>query len=158
MAAGNGTRMKSKHSKVVHQVAGKPIIQWVADALCEAGCNDQVYIVGDLQEEIRDVLGESVAYVFQEKRLGTGHAVMQAAPFLEGRDGYTIVLPGDSPMVSAKTITAATDLISSTDFAAVIITAEAEDPTGYGRIIRDEEGRFRRRAQGKRDQFLDVRL
>ncbi len=140
MAAGNGTRMKSAHSKVVHQVAGKPIVQWVADALCEAGCSEQVYIVGDKQEEIRDVLGEGVAYVFQEKRLGTGHAVMQAAPFLEGRDGYVIVLPGDSPMVSAETICKALNKMEDGDYAAVVITAEAEDPTGYGRLVRDENG------------------
>ena len=140
MAAGNGTRMKSAHSKVVQQVAGKPIVQWVADALCEAGCSEQVYIVGDKQEEIRDVLGEGVAYVFQEKRLGTGHAVMQAAPFLEGRDGYVIVLPGDSPMVSAETICKALNKMEDGDYAAVVITAEAEDPTGYGRLVRDENG------------------
>lgn len=138
MAAGNGTRMKSNYSKVIHQVCGKPIVQWVCDALCEAGCNEQVYIVGDKQEQIRDVLGESVAYVFQEQRLGTGHAVMQAAPFLEGRDGYTIVLPGDSPMVSADTINKALSKISENDYAAVVITAVAPDPTGYGRVVRDE--------------------
>lgn len=140
MAAGNGTRMKSKHSKVVHSVAGKPIVQWVADALLEAGCKEQVYIVGDMQEEIRNVLGEGVAYVFQEQRLGTGHAVMQAAPFLEGRDGYTIVLPGDSPMISAKTINTALDAITNSNHAAMLITAVAEDATGYGRIIRDTNG------------------
>ena len=84
MAAGKSTRMKSKHSKVVFQVSGKPIIQWVADALQEAGCQDQVYIVGEAQAEIRSVLGENVAYVLQEEQRGTGHAVMQAAPFLEG--------------------------------------------------------------------------
>ena len=70
MAAGEGTRMKSKHSKVVQMVAGKPIIRWVADALGEANCEEQVYIVGEKQEEIRRILGESVAYVFQEQRLG----------------------------------------------------------------------------------------
>ena len=141
MAAGEGKRMHSKHSKVVHQVAGKPIVQWVADALCEAGCTEQVYIVGEKQEEVRNVLGETVAYVFQEQRLGTGHAVMQATPFLEGRSGYTIVLPGDSPMVSAKTINAALQIAQeSDDYAAVLITAEAEDPTGYGRIIRNSDG------------------
>ncbi|MBQ4270759.1 MAG: bifunctional UDP-N-acetylglucosamine diphosphorylase/glucosamine-1-phosphate N-acetyltransferase GlmU [Clostridiales bacterium] len=140
MAAGEGTRMKSVHSKVVHQVAGKPIIRWVADALLEAGCNEQVYIVGEKQEEIRDILGENVAYVFQEQRLGTGHAVMQAAPFLEGRDGYVIVLPGDSPMVSAKTISKAVDKMNEGDYGAVVITAVAEDPTGYGRLVRDFEG------------------
>jgi len=140
MAAGDGKRMKSAYSKVVHQVAGKPIIKWVYDALCEAGCQEQVYIVGDKQEQIRDVLGEGVAYVFQEQRLGTGHAVMQAEPFLEGRGGFVIVLPGDSPMVSAKTIAKAVDAMESADYAAVVITATADDPTGYGRVVRDENG------------------
>ena len=149
MAAGNGTRMKSVHSKVVHQVAGKPIVQWVADALCEAGCSEQVYIVGDKQEEIRDVLGEGVAYVFQEQRLGTGHAVMQAAPFLEGRDGYVIVLPGDSPMVSAETICKALNKMEDGDYAAVVITAKADDPTGYGRLVRDGEGNVLRIVEHK---------
>lgn len=141
MAAGDGKRMRSKHSKVVHQVAGKPIIQWVADALCQAGCTEQVYIVGEKQEEIRNILGESVAYVFQEQRLGTGHAVMQAAPFLEGRRGYTVVLPGDSPMVSADTINEALKIASENDdYAAVLITAKAPNPAGYGRIIRNSDG------------------
>ncbi|MCQ2528366.1 MAG: bifunctional UDP-N-acetylglucosamine diphosphorylase/glucosamine-1-phosphate N-acetyltransferase GlmU [Saccharofermentans sp.] len=149
MAAGNSTRMKSAHSKVVHQVCGKPIIQWVADALCEAGCNEQVYIVGDKQEEIRNILGESVAYVFQEQRLGTGHAVMQAAPFLEGRDGYTIVLPGDCPMVSADTINKSIEKISEGDYAAVVITAQADDPTGYGRLVRDENDNVLRIVEHK---------
>ena len=140
MAAGNSTRMKSKHSKVVFKVAGKPIIKWVADALYEIGCNEQAYIVGDRQEEIREILGEDVIYAFQEQRLGTGHAVMQAQTFLEGRDGYTIVLPGDSPMVSADTLRAAIETIDKNGYACVIITAIADDPTGYGRIVRDEEG------------------
>ena len=142
MAAGRSTRMKSKHSKVVFQVSGKPIIQWVADALFEAGCQDQVYIVGEAQAEIRGVLGENVAYVLQEEQRGTGHAVMQAAPFLEGRDGLTIVLPGDCPMVSAATIKKALDAFDSESIscAAVLITAEADDPTGYGRIVRGEDG------------------
>ena len=142
MAAGKSTRMKSKHSKVVFQVSGKPIIQWVADALQEAGCQDQVYIVGEAQAEIRSVLGENVAYVLQEEQRGTGHAVMQAAPFLEGRDGLTIVLPGDCPMVSADTIKKALDAFdsASSNCAAILITAEADDPTGYGRIIRGEDG------------------
>lgn len=140
MAAGDGKRMNSKNSKVVHQVAGKPIIKWVSDALCDVGCMEQVYIVGDRQEQIRQVLGENVAYVIQEQRLGTGHAVMQAAPFLEGRDGYTIVLPGDSPMVSAKTIQSALDMAATDEFAAVLITAIAPDATGYGRIVRGGTG------------------
>ena len=140
MAAGKSTRMKSNHSKVVFQVAGKPIIKWVSDALFEAGCSDQVYVVGDQQEEIRNILGEHVAYAFQEKRLGTGHAVMQAAPFLEGRDGYVIVLPGDCPMVTSETIRKAIDMTAEGGYAATVVSAVAEDPTGYGRLVRDENG------------------
>ena len=142
MAAGKSTRMKSKYSKVVHQVSGKPIIQWVADALFDSGCMEQVYIVGEQQDEIRTVLGENVAYVLQEQQRGTGHAVAQAAPFLEGRDGLTIVLPGDCPMVSAETIGKALKAFEDAgdDCAAIIITAEADDPTGYGRIVRGEDG------------------
>ena len=140
MAAGNSTRMKSRHSKVVFQIAGKAIIQWVADALFDSGCTEQVYIVGDQQEQIRKILGENVAYVLQEERKGTGHAVMQATPFLEGRNGYTIVLPGDCPMVSADTIRKALAKMEEKDYGAVVITAEADDATGYGRIIRDADG------------------
>ena len=142
MAAGKSTRMKSKHSKVVHQVSGKPIIQWVADALFDAGCMEQVYIVGEQQDQIRTVLGENVAYVLQEHQRGTGDAVAQAAPFLEGRDGLTIVLPGDCPMVSAETIGKALKAFEEAgdDCAAIIITAEADDPTGYGRIVRGADG------------------
>ena len=140
MAAGNSTRMKSAHSKVVFQVAGKPVIKWVSDALFEAGCEEQVYIVGDQQEELRNILGEQVAYAFQEQRLGTGHAVMQAAPFLEGRDGYVIVLPGDCPMVSSETIKNAIEFTSEGKYAATVVSAVAEDATGYGRIVRDSEG------------------
>ncbi len=140
MAAGEGTRMKSKHSKVVQMVAGKPIVKWVADALADANCEEQVYIVGDKQDEIRRILGEEVAYVFQEQRLGTGHAVMQAAPFLEGRNGYTVVLPGDSPMITAETIKSSVKMMEEGDYAAVVITSIAEDATGYGRIVRDSEG------------------
>ena len=142
MAAGKSTRMKSKYSKVVHQVSGKPIIQWVADALFDAGCMEQVFIVGEQQDEIRQVLGENVAYVLQEQQRGTGDAVAQAAPFLEGRDGLTIVLPGDCPMVSAETISKALKAFEEAegDCAAIIITAEADDPTGYGRIVRSEDG------------------
>jgi len=140
MAAGNSTRMKSKHSKVVFRVAGKPIIRWVADALYDIGCDEQVYIVGDRQEEIRDILGEDVVYAFQEQRLGTGHAVMQASTFLEGRDGYVIVLPGDCPMVSSDTLKGALEKIENDNLAAVIISAIADDATGYGRIVRDGSG------------------
>jgi len=140
MAAGEGKRMHSKHSKVVQRTAGKPLVCWVADALREAGAQEQVYIVGFRQEEVRAVLGEDVAFVLQEQQLGTGHAVMQAAPFLEGRNGCTIVLPGDAPMITPETLRAAMSMFEQNMFGAVVITAQAPDPSGYGRLVRDSEG------------------
>jgi len=140
MAAGEGKRMHSKHSKVVQRAAGKPLVCWVADALHEAGAHEQVYIVGYRQEEVRAALGEDVAFVLQEQQLGTGHAVMQAGPFLEGRNGCTIVLPGDAPLITAQTLLAAIELFEKESFGAVVITAQAPDPTGYGRLVRDNNG------------------
>ena len=139
-----GAAFRDMIASVDHWVAFGMLLavggKMVYDALCEAGCEEQVYIVGDKQEQIRDVLGEGVAYVFQEKRLGTGHAVMQAEPFLEERGGYVIVLPGDCPMVSATTIAKALTHMEQGDDAAVVITASADVPTGYGRVVRDENG------------------
>ena len=140
MAAGEGKRMHSNHSKVVQLAAGKPLIRWVAEALSGVGATEQVYIVGHRQEEVREVLGEDVAFVFQEQQLGTGHAVMQAAPFLEGRNGCTIVLPGDAPLITSDTISKALEMFEQGDYGAVIITGLAPDPKGYGRVIRNSEG------------------
>lgn len=140
MAAGEGKRMNSKHSKVVQKAAGKPLVCWVADTLREAGALEQVYIVGFRQEEVRAVLGEDVAFVLQEQQLGTGHAVLQAAPFLEGRNGCTIILPGDAPMITPETLRAAIDMFSRDEYGAVVVSAQAPDPTGYGRLVRDAEG------------------
>ncbi len=140
MAAGEGKRMNTNHSKVVQRAAGKPLVSWVAETLRESGANEQVYIVGHKQEEVRAVLGEDVAFVLQEKQLGTGHAVMQAAPFLEGRNGCTIVLPGDAPMITGETLRAAIDLFEKGEYGAVVVSAEAPNPKGYGRLVRNGDG------------------
>ena len=142
MAAGEGRKMKSKHSKVVHRAAGKPLIRWVADALNGIGAKEQLYIVGYRQEEVREVLGEEVAFVLQEQQLGTGHAVMQAAPFLEGRNGITVVLPGDAPMITTETLQNALDCFLKNGDDALVITANTSAPTGYGRIVRNEDGKI----------------
>lgn len=140
MAAGEGKRMKSRHSKVVQKAAGKPLVGWVRDVLCEAGADEQVYIVGHRQEEVRAALGEEVAFVLQEQQLGTGHAVMQASHFLEGRMGCTLVLCGDAPLITAETLKNVLKQFESSSCAAIVISADAPDPTGYGRVIRNEQG------------------
>ena len=144
MAAGDGKRMCSKHSKVVHNAAGKPLIRWIADVLTEIGAKEQLYIVGYKQEEVRSVLGENVAFVLQENPLGTGHAVMQAAPFLEGRNGVTAVLPGDAPMITAETLNTALQIFLRENYDGLVITATADQPSGYGRIVRNETGEIRK--------------
>ena len=140
LAAGEGTRMRSKHAKVVHRAAGKPLVCWVRDALTQAGAREQVYIVGHRQEQVRSILGEDVAFVLQEQLLGTGHAVMQASHFLEGRIGATFVMCGDAPLIKPETLMAVHKQFEDSGCAAVLITAQAEVPFGYGRIIRDEQG------------------
>jgi bifunctional UDP-N-acetylglucosamine pyrophosphorylase / glucosamine-1-phosphate N-acetyltransferase len=140
LAAGEGKRMKSPMAKVVHEAAGKPLVCWVRDALRAAGVDRQIYIVGHRQEDVRAALGDDVSFAVQSERLGTGHAVMQARPFLDGHPGCTLVLCGDAPLIRAETLRAALAKFAESGAAAVVITGEAPDPTGYGRIIRDKTG------------------
>lgn len=143
MAAGEGRKMMSNHAKVALQLAGKPMIGWIRDALKQAGALDQAYIVGHRQEEVRAILGEDVAFILQEHQLGTGHAVMQASHFLEGRRGCTLVLNGDMPLITAETLERMLDTYHQGGYSAVVLTAEAPDAEGYGRIIRDDDGHLR---------------
>jgi bifunctional UDP-N-acetylglucosamine pyrophosphorylase/glucosamine-1-phosphate N-acetyltransferase len=92
LAAGEGKRMKSKNSKVVHKVCGKPLIKWVYAAIRKSGIENCVFVVGHREDQVRACLGDDVSYAVQEKQLGTGHAVMQTEEFLKGRDGTVVVL------------------------------------------------------------------
>lgn len=143
LAAGENSRMRSEHARFVHCVAGKPMICRIRDTLYAAGANDQAYIVGHRQEEVRSALGEEVAFILQENRLGTGHAVMQASQFLEGRAGCTLILRGDMPLVKPGTLKRMLSEFQDKSCAAVIATSRKEDPTGYGRIIRDDDKQIR---------------
>ena len=140
LAAGEGKRMRSRKSKMVHHLSGRPLIGWVHEALNLVGAQEQVYIVGYLQEQVRAALGEDVAFVIQEQQLGTGHAVMQASPFLESRPGCTLVLYGDTPLITPESLRAAIALFEGDGYAAVVVTADADDPAGYGRIVRNAQG------------------
>ena len=140
MAAGKGTRMKSKNSKLVQKIYGKEMVKRAVENARKAGVEDIVTVVGYKKEQVMKVLGDSVKYAIQEEMLGTGHAVMQAQKYLEGKKGRVLVLNGDVPILRPETINRLLDKSIDNKEAATLLTAIYEDPFGYGRIIRDEGG------------------
>lgn len=140
LAAGQGTRMKSKLYKVLHPVCGKPMVQHVVDQVKKLDIKDIVTIIGHGAEKVRAQLGDESLYALQEKQLGTAHAVMQAASMLEGKEGTTIVVCGDTPLIKAETMEALFKEHVEAKAKASILTAKIDNPTGYGRIVRNESG------------------
>ncbi|HHW57556.1 MAG TPA: bifunctional UDP-N-acetylglucosamine diphosphorylase/glucosamine-1-phosphate N-acetyltransferase GlmU [Clostridia bacterium] len=139
LAAGLGKRMKSKHPKVVHKVAGKPMIEWVVDAAKELGSREIIVVVGHRAEEVKEVLGEKVRYAYQEMQLGTGHAVMVAEDLLP-EEGIVLILTGDTPLITASTLNNLVNFHIKENNTVTILSSVVEDPTGYGRILRDKSG------------------
>jgi bifunctional UDP-N-acetylglucosamine pyrophosphorylase/glucosamine-1-phosphate N-acetyltransferase len=140
LAAGEGKRMKSKRAKVTHMVCGKTMIELVMRAVEGAGIQDKIIVVGHRAEDIKECIGDRARYAMQDRQLGTGHAVMQAAGNFRNSEGYVLVLYGDMPLVSAETILQTIDFHKKGGYQATIITAKVDDPSGYGRIIRDGDG------------------
>ncbi len=139
LAAGAGTRMKSSKPKVAHEIFGKPLVRWVVDAAHAAGVQNVVGVIGHGREVVEPLLND-VACVVQEQQLGTAHAVLAAKEALAGRTGSLVVLTGDSPLVRPETISQLVATREEANAAVVVLTMEAADPTGYGRIIRDAAG------------------
>lgn len=140
MAAGKGTRMKSKKSKLVQKIYGKEVVKRAVENAEKAGIKDIVAIVGYKKEEVMEVLGEDIKYAFQEQMLGTGHAVMQATKYLEGKKGKVLVLNGDVPILRPETLNRLLNKSIENKESATLLTAIYDNPTGYGRIVRDEGG------------------
>ena len=143
MAAGKGTRMKSKKSKLVQKIYGKEIVKRAVENAEKAGIKDIVAVVGYQKEEVMEVLGDSVQYAFQEEMLGTGHAVLQAKEFLAGKKGKVLVLNGDVPLLRPETLNKLVEKSIENREYATLLTAIYDNPTGYGRIIRDEGGNIK---------------
>jgi len=144
LAAGKGTRMKSDLPKVVHPVGGRPMVCAVVDACRAAGCGRVVVVVGYKQELVREALAgfDRVEFAVQEEQLGTGHAVMMAAPMFKGEDGDVLVLAGDGPLIREGTLRKMIETHRAARAACTLATSVIDDPAGYGRIARDAEGRF----------------
>lgn len=140
LAAGQGTRMKSKLYKVLHPVCGKPMVQHVVDHIGTLNVERIVTVVGHGAEMVKEQLGEQSEYVLQAEQLGTAHAVQQAEPILGTLEGTTLVVCGDTPLIRPETMKALFDYHTSQNAKATILTAVASDPTGYGRILRDAKG------------------
>jgi len=139
LAAGEGTRMKSALPKVVHEILGVPLVRFVVDAAREGGCDCVVVVTGHGAEAV-EALIPGVPTARQDRQLGTGHAVMCAEGALAGASGSLVVLSGDSPLLRPETIARLVDARENRDAAAVVLTAVLDDPTGYGRIVRDAAG------------------
>ena len=136
LAAGEGTRMKSDKPKVLHEVLGKAMVNWVADAAREAGCHRVIAVTGHRAEAVEAILGDTES-IRQSEQLGTGHAVMCAREALSGFQGSLVVLAGDTPLVRAETIAGLVAMRESSGAAATMLTASISNPTGYGRVVRD---------------------
>ncbi len=141
MAAGKGTRLKSKHPKVLHEVGGKPILAHViATATKVVAARDIFVIIGHEAERVREAVSASgVNFVLQAEQRGTGHALMVARKALAGYD-QVIVLSGDAPLITAETIRSLSDFHSGQQATMTLLTADLENPTGYGRVIRKGSG------------------
>lgn len=139
LAAGQGTRMKSNGSKVLHQVLGKSLVEYPIIAAEGVGIKDICLIVGHKAEDVQEKLKDRVSYAMQKEQLGTGHAVMQALDFIEDAD-EVMVLCGDTPLVTKETLQTMLDFHREKKNAITVLSAIMGDPTGYGRIVRDENG------------------
>jgi bifunctional UDP-N-acetylglucosamine pyrophosphorylase/glucosamine-1-phosphate N-acetyltransferase len=144
LAAGKGTRMKSELPKVLVPVAGRPMVRYVVDALQAAGVQRIVVVVGYRADLVRAELATvpGVEFADQTEQLGTGHAVMMCRPQLAEHAGPVIIVAGDSPMLQATSVAAVLAEFNRRDAACLLGTVERPDPTGYGRIVRDRDGKF----------------
>ncbi|PIC63670.1 bifunctional UDP-N-acetylglucosamine diphosphorylase/glucosamine-1-phosphate N-acetyltransferase GlmU [Sporosarcina sp. P13] len=149
LAAGQGTRMKSNLYKVLHPVCGKPMVEHVIDHIRDLDAGRIVTIVGHGAEMVEQTLGNKSEYALQAEQLGTAHAVLQAESVLGDIDGTTLVVCGDTPLISSDTMKALLAHHHITEAKATILTAIADDPTGYGRIIRAENGDVLRNVEHK---------
>lgn len=140
LAAGMGTRMKSKMPKVLHKVCGKPLSKWVIDASKAAGSDKVCAVVGHKAETVKEVLGDVCEFALQAEQKGTGHAVMQAIDVIKNSKGEVVILNGDTPLITAETINKAIEYHKNNGNQATVITAILDDATGYGRIVRDNDG------------------
>lgn len=148
LAAGAGTRMKSKLPKVLHKVCGQTMLQHVIDVSKEAKIEDHIVLVGHGADQVRESLAGDIKTALQSEQLGTGHAVMMAEELLL-ETGTILVLCGDGPLITAGTLTSLIDHHQKGSYTATVLTTDLEDPQGYGRILRQDQEEFLKIVEDK---------
>ncbi len=157
LAAGKGTRMKSNRCKVLHEVAGRPMIAYVLDSARAAGINEVCLVVGHQADSVKERVGsQDIRFALQEPQLGTGHAVDAARDFFTDFDGNVLILCGDIPLVKSSTLRSMMDFHESGNGQLTVMTAVVENPHGYGRIRKSESG-FIKRVVEERDADDELR-
>jgi bifunctional UDP-N-acetylglucosamine pyrophosphorylase/glucosamine-1-phosphate N-acetyltransferase len=157
LAAGKGTRMKSSRPKVLHGLAGRPIIDHVLRTAEALRAESTTVVIGHGADDVRAALaGRPLSFVVQSPQLGTGHALLQAEPVLAGKSGTVLLLYGDVPLLQANTLSRLLDHHRARKAAATILTTDLSEPYGYGRIVRDPHGRVARIVE-ERDASGDER-
>lgn len=149
LAAGKGTRMKSALPKVLHRVGGKHMLQHVLDAAKVAGSRRNIVVTGFGGDAVRETIGNQAEFVSQEEQLGTGHAVLQAAPLLREEKGTVMVLCGDTPLLDGALLKRLYDAHVEAKAKATVLTAFLPDPAGYGRIIHMTDGTVEKIVEDK---------
>ena len=150
LAAGQGTRMKSRQPKVLHEILGRPMIAYLLDTLKESGVDDIVVVVGHRAEAVKEALKDyGVRFVIQEPQLGTGHTVQVAMGAVPAEAATVMVLCGDAPLISGESIAALQLLHDSTGAAVTVQTIELPDGAHYGRVVRDASGQVAAVVQAK---------
>ena len=151
LAAGEGTRMKSRHPKVMHKLLDRPLVSWVTRAARNAGADRIIVVVGNGAEEVRAHLASEtdVECVEQTERLGTGHATRVAIEAAHVNEGPVVILNGDLPLIEPETIRAFADTVAGGEHACAILTCTPPDPFGYGRVELAADGSVERIVEQK---------
>src|SRR5262245_40035676 len=144
LAAGMGTRMKSDLPKVLVPVLGRPMIEYVLDALSAAAIGRTIVVIGYRAEDVRQALAgrRGLEFAVQSERLGTGHAVKMAQPLLTGHAGSVVIVAGDSPLLQASSVTKLLHHTQEHPAACLLGTLHKPNPAGLGRILRNAAGQF----------------
>ena len=142
MAAGKGKRMKSNLPKTLHKLCGKPILDYILETVNQIKAKRKILVVGHKSEKIKELMRNKIEYVEQLEQLGTAHAVLQTKDLLSNFRGDVLILSGDVPLLTTDTIKKLLKYHKAKNYSCTLISTVLEKPYGYGRIVRDEEGRI----------------